>query len=136
MADFFQQDRLFHEDFRDSLRHVVKAMGGYEAVGVELWPSKTRKAAGSWLSDCLNPDRPAKLDLEELSHLLRMARDSGHHGAQHQLSEETGYRPPEPVEPEDVAAELTEKYAHQLAEMKALVRRFERLHESSEKAVR
>lgn len=85
------QQALFHEDLRDALRHAVKALGGFEAVGVELWPAKTRKAAGIWLSDCLNPERQAKLDLEELSRILAIARGQGVHCAMHALCDETGY---------------------------------------------
>lgn len=115
-----QTQELFHDDFRDALRHTVKALGGYDAVGADLWPGKTRKAAGAWLSDCLNPERPAKLDLEELSHVLRMARERGIHTGMHQLAEETGYARPE------IAPQLTEaqklaarrvKLSHELAQI-------------------
>lgn len=83
------QPALFHEDFNDALQHMVKALGGVEAVGVEIWRDKTRKAAGNWLSDCLNPKRSAKLSLTELVLLLRMGRDAGIMCAFDQLAIET-----------------------------------------------
>lgn len=89
------QSALFHEDFRDALRHVVKAMGGVEAVGADLWPAKSRRAAGAWLSDCLNPERAAKLDLDDVVLLLRLGRERGIHCAMHQLADDAGYVQPE-----------------------------------------
>lgn len=83
------QSALFHEDFTDALQHQVKALGGVEAVGVEIWRDKSRKAAGAWLSDCLNPKRSAKLSLTELVLLLRMGRDAGIMCAFEQLAIET-----------------------------------------------
>lgn len=121
------QDELFHEDFRDSLRHVIKALGGFEAVGVELWPTKARKAAGAWLSDCINPERPAKLDLEDMVGLLRMARDRGIHCAMSHLCDDLGYARPATVEPEDQEAEIARQADHRIEELTALVQRLERL---------
>lgn len=111
---------LFHEDFRDALRQAVKALGGYDTVGADLWPSKTRKAAGAWLSDCLNPERAAKLDLEEISQILRMARERGVHCAMHQLAEESGYAPPvirPDRTPEQLLAEQMKRMVADLARL-------------------
>lgn len=118
---------LFHDDFRDALRHAIKALGGFEAVGAELWPSKLRKQAGAWLSDCLNPERAAKLDLEEIAEIMRMARAAGVHCAMHQLADETGYaRPdiaPQQSEAQKIAARMqaiTREFAHLADEMAAI----------------
>lgn len=111
---------LFHDDFRDALRHAVKALGGYDAVGADLWPAKTRKAAGAWLSDCLNPERPAKLDLEEVSQILRLARERGVHCGMHQLCDETGYAAPAIAPQRTPQQELAEQ-------MRRLVSDFSRL---------
>lgn len=86
---------LFHDDFRDALRYSIKALGGFEAVGADLWPSKLRKQAGAWLSDCLNPERAAKLDIEEIEEIVRMARAAGIHAAMNQFADDTGYSHPE-----------------------------------------
>jgi len=122
-----EQQDLIHEDWRDALRHVVKALGGYDAVGIELWPGKTRKAAGAWLSDALNPERHAKLALEELLALLSMAKAKGVHLGLHFLCDELGYSRPAPVEPEDQVAELVRQQARILDEMRALTGRLERV---------
>jgi len=120
------QNELFHEDWRDALKHLVKALGGYDAVGVDLWPSKTRKAAGSWLSDCLNIERPAKLELEEIQSLLAMGRAIGCHIAIEFLCESTDYSRPTTIEPEDTLAEVERQMDHHLATFGKLLKQFER----------
>ena len=122
-----EQQDLIHEDWRDALRHVVKALGGMEVVGADLWPGKTRKHAGTWLSDCLNPERAAKLDLEELIALMRMARAKGVHLPVHFLCDELGYARPTPVEPADQAAELARQLDATVARAEALAVRLQRV---------
>ena len=121
------QTELFHEDWRDALRHVVKALGGVDAVGADLWPAKPRKAAGAWLSDCLNPERAAKLDLEEVLAVLRMARAKGIHVGVYFLLDELGYSRPTPIEPEDQAAELARQLAATADRFEAITARLARL---------
>lgn len=120
------QDELFHEDWRDSLKHLVKSLGGFEAAGIELWPSKTRKAAGSWLSDCLNVERPAKLDLEEIEALLRLGRSIGCHIGIQFLCEETNYTTPTTIEPKDTLAEVERQMDRHVLDMSKLLKQYER----------
>lgn len=130
------QDELFHEDFRDSLRHLVKALGGMEAVGADLWPSKTRHAAGSWLSDCLNAERPAKLDLEDLQALLRMGRKAGCHTAMFFLADACDYQRPAlavPKSPESQALERIARLAHEQAQAQ---RELDRIRNEQVRAIR
>lgn len=115
-----QYQELFHDDFRDALRHAIKALGGYEAVGADLWPAKMRKAAGNWLNDCLNDERPAKLDLEEIVQILRMARERGIHCAIYQLCDETLYARPGIVAPKSPLEEKAERLERLAAEFKRL----------------
>jgi hypothetical protein len=122
-----EQEELFHEDWRDAIRHAVKAMGGVEAVGEELWPSLSRKKAGNWLSDCLNPERPAKLDLEEVESLHKLARKHNIHCAAYHFSETTGYERPNPVEPEDEKAKLQRAFVESVRELRKIEERMEQL---------
>jgi hypothetical protein len=97
------QDPLFHDDFNDALASAVKTLGRgkIEPVALQLWgPAKPR--AGQYLADCLNPDREAKLSIQELVTLLQWARDKGIHWAMHALCEEVGYGKP------DIAPQFTE----------------------------
>lgn len=114
------QEVLFHEDFRDAFKHLVKALGGYEAVGLELWPSKSVKAAGNWLRDCLDTERAAKLDLEEVVKLLRMGRERGIHCAMHKLNDELGYEPPTIAPIKTQAQQLGERMGFHLREFQRL----------------
>ena len=122
------QDELFHEDWRDSLAHLVKAMGGFEAVGADLYPNKTRKAAGNWLSDCLNAERAAKLDLDDIEALLRMGRDRGIHCAMFKLADCTNYERPKAAAPKSPKTELLERQAVLAAEQARLQRELDRLN--------
>lgn len=96
------QDPLFHDDFNDALSNAVKALGKQEVIARELWgPSK--RSPGQYLSDCLNPEREAKLAIDEIVTLLKWAREKGIHWAMHALCEEVGYEKP------DVAPAITER---------------------------
>jgi hypothetical protein len=114
------QDALFHENLNDALRHAVKALGGFEVVGSDLWPTKGRKAAGILLSDCLNPERPAKLDLDDVVGLLKLARDRGVHCAMQQLCLDAGYKTPEIAAAKTPRQELATKMQRAAAEYSRL----------------
>jgi hypothetical protein len=118
------QTPLFHDDWRDALGHVVKSLGGWDAVGMELFPAKNR--AGSWLYDCLHQDRPAKLDLEEIATLLRMGRERGVHVGMHELCREIGYETPEPSAARSKKSLLLDQQAAIAAEMARLQREIDR----------
>lgn len=122
-----KQEELFHRDFRDALNHVVKLMGGTVSVGPRIWPAKGNEGADHWLQDCLSANRRAKFDIEELVHLLRMARLEGKHDAFYQLCDEVGYARPQIVTPktrEQIIAEqmkaVVAEYARLADEMAAL----------------
>lgn len=136
MDSIDRQEQLFHEDWRDALRHVVKALGGFEAAGRDLWPTKTRHAAGAWLSDCLNPERPAKLDLEDIEALHRMARDAGVHTAAGQFMAAVGYERPQVAAPKSPRTQLLEKQANLAAQQLRVQRDLDRLSQAELKAVR
>lgn len=121
------QEELFHEDWRDALKHVVKALGGFETVGVEMWPTWPRKKAGNWLSDCLNPDRSAKLDLDDIEALIRMGREHGVHCALYHLCDQTKYQRPETVEPEDERARLQREFIESQKRMEQLLHKMGQL---------
>lgn len=126
------QDELFHEDWRDALLHTVKALGGYDTVGKDLWPSKGRKAAGRWLFDCLNEDRPAKLDLDDIQSLIQMGRERGCYTAMHILCDLTSYERPKPSTPKSPKTQLLEKQASLAAQMAHVNREIDRIDGADE----
>src|SRR5688572_11959527 len=106
------QDPLFHDNFNDALANAVKALGRgkIEPVALELWgPAKPN--AGRYLADCLNPERDAKLSIQELVTLLQWAREKGIHWAMHALCEEVGYGEPAIVARKTPEQQLAEQMA-------------------------
>lgn len=126
-----QQYPLFHEDIHDALKTVVAALGGPQKVGVMLRPEYDEKpdTAGRWLSDCLNPDRSAKLDFDQFFAVLRAGRRIGCHVGMHHITQEVGYAPPQPVEPEDELARLQRQFIESTRLNQDLVQRMEKLVE-------
>lgn len=125
------QDELFHEDWRDSMKHLVKALGGQQVVGIEVWPSKTREAAGSWLSDCLSRTRDAKLDLEEILLILKMGRERGLHCGNYTLQDSIGYERPSEAALKSPKTLLLEKQAQLAADVAKIQRDIDRIDAAS-----
>lgn len=103
-----QQLDLVHDDVWAALRGLVSACGGSKVVGPMIWPAKVKSAG--WLDDCLNPDREAKLCLEEFFQLLRIGREKGFHAAKHYLDDVTFYERSAPANPADRKALLQEQF--------------------------
>ena len=105
-----EQKTLFHEDINDALRGLINACGGAKVVASKLWPEKTISDAQSYLNDCLNVARPAKLSPEQVLWLLKCAKAIGHHDAINYLCGECGYSNPQPIEPEDELGRMLREY--------------------------
>lgn len=86
------QAPLFFDDINDALRHVVSVLGGPKKVGPMLRGEEVPlEAAARWVSDCLNPDRPAQFHPHQVLVLLRAAREIGDHTTMRWLAGECGY---------------------------------------------
>lgn len=123
-----EQQALFHEDINDALRAAVKACGGTKAVACLLWPEKTINDAQSYLNDCLNSARPAKLSPEQVLLLLKWAREKGFHGAIEYICSEAGYESPKPTDPlieRDRLADELSRAADKFAQLTKAVERLE-----------
>lgn len=118
-----EQVPLFHEDFRQALSYCASALGGPQEVGVQLWPTKTRVQAGQLLANCLNPERPEKLGLEEVEWILAEAAKIGVHAGMAFLCQSAGYADPQPVTPRDEAAELQKQFIEMVKIQEQLTRR-------------
>lgn len=121
-----QSDMFLEEDIYDVLKTVVKALGGSKKVGPRLWPAKNGKAS-SWLDDCINRERDAKLEPTEFLTLLRWGQRAGFHLGMEYVCQTSGYAPPVPVTPEDEAAELQKAYIESVRQQKSLTDRLEAL---------
>lgn len=98
------QDRLFYDDVYQVLSEVVTRVGPKE-VAYRLWP--TKKNGYAWLRECLDPDKPGKLDPQEFIAILKMGREIGIHWAMEHICDESGYERALPKSPEDERADLT-----------------------------
>lgn len=116
-------------DWNDALDGVVHALGGYKKVGVMLRPELGAKplAASQWLRDCLNPEKPERLNPDQVVLLLRLAKAEDYHAAKHWLDAEIGYEQGRPLKPEDEAASLQQRGADLVRELRAITERMERL---------
>lgn len=103
------------------LERLVVALGGTKKVAPLLWGAdKGVDEARRLLCDCLNDDRPAKLDFSQVLLILRMARQKGIHFGIEYVSESLGYSVPTPIEPQDEAAELQKKFIESVAALNEL----------------
>lgn len=117
-------------DWNDALDGVVHALGGYKKVGVLLRPELETKAeaAAQWLRDCLNPEKRERLNPDQVFMLLRLARTNDYHAAKHWMDAELGYEQGKPLNPTDEAANLQQRGAELVRELRAVCERYERLN--------
>lgn len=120
------QERLFYDSFEDAAREVINVCGGPKAVGAALWPTKTPDAARTRLLDCLNEARAEKLAPDEIIMLARMGRERACHAMVAYLCQETGYAPPQPVDPADEQAELHRQFHADVERLTQLAKRLGR----------
>jgi hypothetical protein len=121
------QDELFYEDLDAVMAHLVAALGGNKRVGSQLFPEEPVDQAARRLADCLNPDRPQFLKGKQILWLLTEARKKGIHTGMAFICGEAGYAAPQPVEPEDEAAELQRQFIAAQQSMQSMLKRMEKL---------
>lgn len=132
-ADDSQSDaqlNLVHEDIFEALKSLVAAMGGAKKVGPRLYPQKTESAARQQLHDCLNTDRDHELGVQRLFTLLKWGREAGAHIALYWLCDELGYTRPQPIEPEDQAAEILRRVDVAKEELRTCLQQLDKLPRS------
>jgi hypothetical protein len=98
-----------YESLHEALVEAVKEAGGSKVVAAALWPAAAARdldGARRKLTNSLDADRAEKLSLDELIHVMRMARDAGCHAPMHYLCQVLGYAAPWPVAPRDEADTL------------------------------
>lgn len=136
MNQTMNQTPLFFDDIDDALRHLVAVLGGPKKVGPLLRGDELPvDRLAQWVSECLNPERPAQFHPHQIMVMLRAARSLGDHTAMNWLAGEIGYQAL-PVEPEDEAAELQRRFIETAQTMAKWAQRIETLAtRSSLKAV-
>jgi hypothetical protein len=104
-----QQLPLVVDSLNDAVRDTCRVIG-FNEIALELWPKKGAKEAARYLNDCLNPERPHKLDGEEIVYIAKRGREAGLHLITSFICMETGYAPPVPVDPDDARAEMQRQF--------------------------
>jgi len=120
-----QSDLCF--SLEDSIKSVLRALGGAKAAGHKLRPDLDPDAAGRWLLSCLEPDRAEKLALGQLMLILRWGHDAGCHAAIDYIARDCGYAEPAPIAPEDEQDELTREFNAGVKLLSTLTERMERI---------
>lgn len=120
---------LFVDDCYDALRATVEGLGGYKRVGHDMRPDLSVDAAGRWLADCINPDKREKLSITELGYIRKTARQAGVHVLAAYEAQDAGYAPPQPIAPEDEAAQLQREFIAHVKSLEALQKRLARVQE-------
>jgi hypothetical protein len=116
---------LFFDSYEEAVRATVTALGGFKKVGALLWPSLPADDAGRRLAACLNTEKREKLDMSELALIRREARKVGVHILAHYEARDAGYAEPQPLNPEDEAAQLQREYIAAVKGLQALTTRIE-----------
>ena len=117
---------LFFESVNEALVNTVQALGGFKKVACDLRKDKSADAASSWLRDCLNPDRDARLEPEQVVELVRMGREAGCHSYMQFMAATLGYGAPTPLAKADVAAAAMAQMLKLSQQMKVVVEQLER----------
>lgn len=115
------------DSMNDTLIDCIKAAGGSALVGAKLWPEKAPAAAQRTLLDCLNDERPAKLDPEQVLLILRLARERGCHAGMNYLAHALSYSEPIPIEPRDERDDLRRQVLEMGKALQAALERIEKI---------
>lgn len=117
---------LFVEDYNEAIRATVQALGGFKKIGSDMKPDLAADAAGRWLADCCSPDKREKLGPTELAYIRRRARIEGVHILAAFEMREAGYAEPQPITPEDEAAQLQREFIMASKHFSGLLARMDR----------
>lgn len=123
---------LFVEDLNGAVRETINALGGFKRVGSEMKPDLAADAAGRWLADCLNDGKREQLNPSQLAYIRRQGRLAGCHILAAFEAREAGYADPQPITPEDEAAQLQREF---VLASKAMASLFARMDRAGLKAV-
>lgn len=108
---------LFYDSYEDAIRDTVMGLGGMKVVGNMLWPALPVDDAVRRLAHTLNSEKREKLAPGEVQLIRRAARKAGVHILAHYEARDAGYAEPQPLCPEDEAAQLQREF---IAAVKAL----------------
>ena len=131
--------KTMNDTIHDALIECVRAAGGSKVVAAELWPAKAARNlddARRYLTSCLDAERNEKLSLDEIMHVLRLARAKGCHAGMQFMAHALSYAEPKPIEPKDEVDDLRRRMLAMWDEMKTASDRLAQLERPATSNVR
>lgn len=131
------QTELFEtpDDPHEALRILIMRLGGVKRVAHRLWPDKPMEQAAILLNNCLNHDRPEKLDLNQIDWLIGEGRKAGCHIVMQCFGLRHAYHI-DPIEPEEQRQRLQIEFIAATRHLEKMLIEFERLNTPGLKAVK
>ena len=124
-----QPDLVPVDDVYLAARIACRAIGGRawpKAVGARLFPHKDPEDGARYLLNCLDRDRPEKLDPEQLVWLAREGKRAGCHVLMAYLCDAAEYAAPVPVSREDQKDDLQRKFLAAIEQLDDIKRELSR----------
>lgn len=117
---------MFVDDLNEAIRATINALGGMKEVGSKLKPELDPIDAGKWLANCINTGKRDRLNPDQLAYIRRKARAAGCHILAAFEAHDAGYAPPQPIAPEDEAAQLQREFIASVKALEALQQKLAR----------
>ncbi len=108
------------DDSYEAMRILIMRLGGPKKMGKKLWPEKPMEAAAILLNNCLNRERPEKLDLDQIDFLIGEGRKVGCHIVMQCFAVRHAYRVTA-IELEDERIRLQREFIETGRRMEALI---------------
>jgi len=131
------QTELFEtpDDPHEALRILIMRLGGVKRVAHRLWPEKPIEHAGILLNNCLNHERPEKLDLQQIDWLIGEGRRINCHVMMQCFGQRHSYHI-DPIQPEDELRRVQIEILGAVRDLEKKLITFERLNTPGLKAVK
>ena len=131
------QTELFEtpDDPHEALRVLIMRLGGVKRVAHRLWPDKPMEQAAILLNNCLNHDRPEKLDLNQIDWLIGEGRKVDCHIVMQCFGLRHGYHI-DPIEPADERRRIQLEFIEAARKLEGMLIQIERLNTPGLKTVK
>ena len=116
---------LFYDSMEDAINSMVlNCELPFKTVATQMWPAKKMDTAYAQLKAVVNPDKPEKLDLDEIARLCKI---TGRYDALFYLCDETHHARPVLRAPEDERMDIMDNIKQLTQAVQTLSRRAARL---------
>lgn len=124
-----EQQELFAEDVWEAQRVACRAIAARDGtkawakhVGSLLFPAKSPEDAAKYLQNCLDKDRPEKLDADQFLWIIREAKRAGCHVLMAHICNEAEYQRTTPICPKDRQADLMREFIQTVGKLDEIKR--------------